>query len=72
MKVVCINNEKLIGSGTITLTVGKTYEVVLDHFGNGYTYYEIQDDLGNLRYYETVRFLTPERWREVRLKDIGL
>jgi hypothetical protein len=72
MKVVCTNNEKSASFGTLPITVGKIYEAVIEDFGNGTTYYLIEDDLGYIGPYDSARFLTIEKWRESRLKGIGI
>lgn len=41
---ICINNEKVPGFGTLPITVGKTYEGSIEDFGNGTTYYLIEDE----------------------------
>lgn len=69
---VCVNNEKVTGFGTLPITVGKIYEGSIEDFGNGTTYYLIEDDQGYTRAYDSGRFLTIERWREARLKEIGI
>ena len=70
--VVCVNNEKVPGFGTLPITVGKIYEGYIEDFGNGTTYYLIEDDLEYTRAYDSARFLTIEWWREARLKEIGI
>lgn len=72
MMVVCINNEKSDGFGTLPITIGKIYEGFIEDFGNGTIYYLIEDDYGYIRPYDSARFLTIERWRESRLKEIGI
>ncbi len=72
MMVICINNEKSDGFGTLPITVGKIYEGFIEDLGNGTNYYLIEDDLGYTRGYDSARFLTIEKWRESRLKEIGI
>ena len=67
--VICINNEKSDGFGALPITVGKIYEGFIEDFG---IYYLIEDDLGYTRGYDSARFLTIEKWRESRLKEIGI
>lgn len=72
VRVVCINNEKIAGDGTLPITVGKIYEGTIESYDNGSLFYLIEDELGHRRSYYGTRFLTIERWREARLKEIGI
>lgn len=72
LKLVCTNNEKYASFGTLPITVGKIYEGFIEDFGNGTIYYLIEDDYGYTRTYDSTRFLTIEKWREARLKQIGI
>ena len=72
MMVVCINNEKVAGDGTLPITVGKIYEGTIESYDNGSLFYLIEDELGYRRSYWGKRFLTIEEWREARLEDIGI
>ena len=72
MMLVCVNNEKSGRFGTLPITVGKIYEGFIEDFGNGTTYYLIEDDGGYTRTYDSARFFTIDRWRESRLKEIGI
>ena len=67
MKVICIDLFSKVFSGQ--LTNGKIYDVVgKDNFNQ----YCIKDDTGNIRWYNSNRFISIEEERDRKLKLLGI
>ena len=71
MKVVCIDDYTLSGGKKIKgLTVGKIYDV-----SGNFTSSKaicIVDDNGHINWYNDDIFMTLEKYRELKLKEIGI
>ena len=69
MKVVCIDDYTLSSGKKITgLTVGKIYEVNL----GSKTPYRIVDDNGQTTWYHDDVLMPLEKYRELKLKELGI
>ena len=82
MKVVCIDDVTDIlkfGDGIRELTYGKEYEIIkkyIDYTGDVDSWHRIQiqiiNDIGHRNEYLLSRFVTREKFRELKLKEIGI
>lgn len=69
MKVVCIDDFTLMGVKVNELTVGKIY----DAFESALIgYYQVINDRGYKRIYSSEFFLSLEKFRELKLKELGI
>ena len=68
MKVVCIDDCTLSGKKIGGLTVGKIYEVNLDRK----SYFRIVDDNGQTTWYHDDVLMPLEKYRELKLKELGI
>ena len=68
MKVVCIDDYTLSGIKIFGLTVGKIYEVNL----GSKTSYRIVDDNGQPTWYNEDVLMPLEKYRELKLKELGI
>ena len=76
MKLICIDDETDIlnfGDGVKELTFGKEYQI-LSHYDstNGRRYYSLINDKGIDNDYNSDRFVTLEKFRELQLKKLGV
>ena len=69
MKVVCIDNYTLDGIKIFGLTVGKIYDAA-DH--NLEFTYRIVDDNGLINWYNAEVLMPLEKYRELKLKELGI
>ena len=74
MKVVCIDDHTLSsGKKIVGLTVGKIYDAHSDI--SGYTLgvaYRIVDDNGHIHWYIDDVLMPLEKYRELKLKELGI
>jgi hypothetical protein len=74
MKVICIDDYDLNGR-TVKLTPGKIYDVYkqngvyLVHFNKSWV---VTNDSGIERWYHDDVLMPLEKWREIRLKELGI
>ncbi len=72
MKVVCIDNTTLTSGKLIKeLTPGKTYDVDLMG-GDTNKVYRIVDDSGQKNWYNDEILLPLEKYRDLKLKELGV
>ena len=76
MKLICIDDETDIlnfGNGVKELTWGKEYQIN-SHYDstNGRRYYSLINDEGIDNDYNSDRFVTLEKFRELQLKKLGI
>lgn len=74
MKVVCIDDYTLDGIKIFGLTVGKIYDAAdhnLEHLPRYFTY-RIVDDNGLINWYNAEVLMPLEKYRELKLKDLGI
>lgn len=76
MKLICIDDETDIlnfGDGVKELTFGKEYQIK-SHYDstNGKRYYSLINDEGIDNDYNSDRFVTLEKFRELQLKKLGI
>ena len=76
MKLICIDDETDIlnfGNGVKELTWGKEYQIN-SHYDstNGRRYYSLINDEGIGNDYNSDRFVTLEKFRELQLKKLGV
>lgn len=72
MKVVCIDDYTLSGGRKIDgLTLGKIYDVT-DFVQSSPWVTEIIDDNGNGNWYNDSVLMPLEKYRELKLKDLGI
>jgi hypothetical protein len=69
MKVICIDDHDLNGR-KVKLTPGKIYDVDL-HLDHNESWAITNDD-GIKRWYYNDVLMTLEKWREIRLKELGI
>ncbi len=67
MKVICIDDCDLNGR-EVRLTPGKIYDVDLYHNES----WAITNDAGIKRWYYNDVLMPLEKWREIRLKELGI
>ncbi len=77
MKVVCIDDHTLSGGRKIDgLTVGKIYDItdfVQSSIENiRFSPWEIIDDNGNCNWYSDSVLMPLEKYRELKLKELGI
>lgn len=75
MKVICIDDYDLSGKD-VCLTAGKIYDVIKTYHNPSSVYvpeiiYTIDDD-GNQRWYGADLFVPLQKWRELRLNELGV
>ena len=72
MKVVCIDDHTLSSGKKIDgLTVGKIYDVI-DFTQSSPWLYEIIDDNGQPTWYNDSVLMPLEKYRELKLKELGI
>ena len=72
MKVVCIDDYTLSGGRKIDgLTLGKIYDVI-DFVQSSPWVTEIIDDNGNCNWYNDSVLMPLEKYRELKLKELGI
>ena len=69
MKVVCIDDYTL--SGNFGLTVGKIYDVI-DFSHSSPWVSQVIDDNGLLNWYNDIVLMPLEKYRELKLKELGI
>jgi len=69
MKVVCIDDYTLSGIKIFGLTVGKIYDA--EEKNLEFTY-RIVDDNGLINWYNDEVLMPLEKYRELKLKDLGI
>ena len=69
MKVICIDDYDLNGR-KVKLTPGKIYDVDL-HLDHNESW-AITNDAGIKRWYHDDVLMPLEKWREIRLKELGI
>jgi hypothetical protein len=69
MKVVCIDDFTLMGVKVNELTVGKIYDAFESSLIG---YYQVINDRGYKRIYSSEFFLSLEKFRELKLKELGI
>jgi hypothetical protein len=69
MKVICIDDYDLSGR-KVKLTPGKIYDVYL-HLDHNESWAITNDD-GIQRWYYNDVLMPLEKWREIRLKELGI
>jgi hypothetical protein len=75
MKVICIDDYDLAGR-KVKLTPGKIYNV--DSNKNGYLFdkdkgaWVVTNDAGIQRWYYKDVLMPLEKWREIRIKELGI
>ena len=69
MKVVCIDDYTLSGIKIFGLTLGKIYDVA--EYNLEFTY-RIVDDNGLTNWYNDEVLMPLEKYRELKLKEIGI
>jgi hypothetical protein len=68
VKVVCIDDFTLSGKKINGITVGKTYDGIL--FSG--EIYRIYDDNGHTHWYGEEILMALEKYRELKLKELGI
>lgn len=69
MKVVCIDDHTLSSGKKIHgLTVGKIYDVRIRDYNNS----QIEDDNGQPTWYSDDVLMSLEKYRELKLKELGI
>lgn len=71
MKVVCIDDYTLSGKKIRGLTLGKIYDVI-DFIQSSPWVTEIIDDSGNSNWYNDDVLMPLEKYRELKLKELGI
>lgn len=73
MKVVCINNTKDDVKVT-NLTLGKVYDSlnINKHRGSTLPIIVIVNDKGVKEWYNNELFISLDKWREIKLKELGI
>jgi hypothetical protein len=69
MKVVCIDDYTLSGIKIFGLTVGKIYDVRIQDSNK---YSQIEDDNGLLNWYNDEVLMPLEKYRELKLNELGI
>ena len=75
MKVVCINDYNLSsGEKIFGLTVGKIYDITDSLIPKNIRFspWEIIDDNGNCNWYNDSVLMPLEKYRELKLKELGI
>ena len=67
MKVICVDEYDLTGN-KVRLTPGKIYDVDLYHNES----WAITNDAGIKRWYYKDVLMPLEKWREIRIKELGI
>jgi len=71
MKVVCIDDYTLSGKKIKGLTVGKIYDVI-DFSHSSPWVSQVIDDNGLLNWYNDIVLMPLEKYRELKLKELGI
>jgi hypothetical protein len=71
MKVVCIDDYTLSGKKIFGLTVGKIYDVI-DFSHSSPWVSQVIDDNGLLNWYNDIVLMPLEKYRELKLKELGI
>lgn len=76
MKIVCVNNGSLQEfQKKQNLTLGKIYDTrdkLYPISDNVQTTLEVKNDKGEIVLYKSMRFVTLDEWREMKLKSLGI
>lgn len=75
MKVICIDDRTLLSRKRIKgLTIGKTYNVIYPelYLDCSAKNYQIIDDTGSKVWYNNEVLIPLDKYRELKLKDLGI
>jgi hypothetical protein len=67
MKVVCVYLHPISG-----LTYGKTYDILQQIENSAPAVYHIMDDFNQLRWWSSDYLIPLEKYREMKLKELGI
>jgi hypothetical protein len=69
---VKFDRSKKATNDWVNLTIGKTYDVLVDNVSHSDSIFNITNDIGNRGSYQSGRFISLDKHRNNKLKELGI